>query len=89
MEGESTEFTFPSAVRGFHVYHRTWPPHVVQHLCRDREHDNLEDRFAVSIIKHIGPKCDENSEARATCTVASSTRTEPGFVVLFSSWRKD
>ena len=66
MEGESAEFMFPSAVCGFHVYHRTWGPLVAQRLCRETEHDNPEDRFAVAVVKHTGPKSGENSEARAT-----------------------
>ena len=46
---ESAEFTFPSAVRGFHVYRRVWVPRLGQGLGGERELGNAEDRFAVAV----------------------------------------
>ena len=43
------EFSFTAAVRGFHVYHRVWLPHLGQRLSTEREHGNAEDRFAIAV----------------------------------------
>ena len=34
QEGDS-EFSFTAAVRGFHVYHRVWLPHLGQRLSTE------------------------------------------------------
>ena len=47
----TTEFTFSSAIRGFHVYRHSWIPHVGEQLETEREPNNTEDRFAVAVIK--------------------------------------
>ena len=49
MAGDMSEFSFTAAVRGFHVYRRVWLPHVGQRLSAEREHGNVEDRFAIAV----------------------------------------
>ena len=36
----TTEFTFSSAIRGFHVYRHSWIPHVGEQLEAEREPNN-------------------------------------------------
>ena len=48
---DSSEFTFPSTIRGFHVYRRSWIPHIGQQLQAEKERNNPADRFAVAVIK--------------------------------------
>ena len=48
---DSSDFTFSSAIRGFHVYRHSWTPHIRQHLQSKRERDNTEDHFAVAVVK--------------------------------------
>ena len=36
----TTEFTFSSAIRGFHVYRHSWIPHVGEQLETEREPNN-------------------------------------------------
>ena len=54
MADDSAEFTFLSAIRGFHVYRQVWTPHLGQRLSGCREHGNVEDRFAVAVIERGG-----------------------------------
>ena len=57
MADDSTDFTFTSAVRGFHHYQRVWLPLIGQRLSGERELHNPEDRFAVAglaAMKHSG-----------------------------------
>ena len=42
MAQKNKEFTFPSTIRGLHVYRRVWVPHVGQGLSCERE-----DKFTV------------------------------------------
>ena len=51
MSTDSSEFTFSSAIRGFHIYRHSWTPNIGEHLQAEREHDNSEDRFAVAVVK--------------------------------------
>ena len=46
-----TEFSFSSAIRGYHVYKSTWQPFIGEHLELERENGNAHDRFAVAVIK--------------------------------------
>ena len=62
---ENAEIVFLSATRVFHVYRRVWVPHLVQRLCREREHGNTEDKFTVAVVQHR-PRSDEDSDARTT-----------------------
>ena len=48
---DSSEFSFSSAIRGFHVYQYSWTPHIGQQLQAEKERYNHEDRFAVAVIK--------------------------------------
>ena len=54
MSTDSSEFTFSSAIRGFHVYRHSWTLHVREHLQAEREHNNSEDRFTVAVVKTEG-----------------------------------
>ena len=48
---DGCKFTFSSAIRGFHVYGKTWSPHIGQQLQTMRQYDNAEDRFAVAVVE--------------------------------------
>ena len=48
---DSSEFTFSSAICGFHVYRHSWTPHIGQQLQTERERDNAKDHFAVAVVK--------------------------------------
>ena len=48
---DSSEFSFSSAIRGFHVYQYSWTPHIGQQLQAEKERYNHEDCFAVAVIK--------------------------------------
>ena len=50
-DSEVSEFTFPSAIRGFHVYRRLWRPHTGERLQTKKDDGNREDRFAVAVVK--------------------------------------
>ena len=43
-----SEFCFAAAVKGFHVYSRVWLQQVGQRLSSEREHGNVDDRFAIA-----------------------------------------
>ena len=44
---DNSEFSFNTAVRGFHVYHRVWLPHLGQCLRAQREQgEGTRDFFA-------------------------------------------
>ena len=47
---DDSEFSFTAAVTGFHVYRRVWLPHLGQHLSAGREHRNIEDSFAITVV---------------------------------------
>ena len=52
MTGEEhAEFTFASAVHGFHIYRRVWTPRLGQCLHGEREHGNTEAQFAIAVVK--------------------------------------
>ena len=59
----TTEFTFSSAIRGFHVYRHSWIPHVGEQLETEGEPNNTEDRFAVAVINSA---CSGCTSARRT-----------------------
>ena len=44
-------FSFPSMVRGYHVYVHVWDASVAEELPCRRETDNYADPFAVAVIK--------------------------------------
>ena len=46
------EFTFDSAVRGYHVYQDVWKPAAGEKLHAEQEFDNLMDKFAVKVLKN-------------------------------------
>ena len=48
----SGEFTTDSMVRGHHVYQEVWTPITGEYLVCAREEDNLQDRYAVAVLKH-------------------------------------
>ena len=43
--------SFRSVIRGFHVYQAVWSPVLGEELATQQEHDNPEDRYAVSVLK--------------------------------------
>ena len=45
-------FTFNSAVRGYHVYKVVWKPTIGKNLQEDQELGNEADKFAVKVIKN-------------------------------------
>lgn len=47
-EDNMLEFCFAAVVKGFHVYSRVWLPQVGQRLSSEREHGNVDDRFAIA-----------------------------------------
>ena len=53
-----SEFSFPSAICGFHVYKDSWNPYIGQQLQTERELDNPDDTFAVAVVevKHDGAR---------------------------------
>ena len=59
---DDSEFSFTAAVRGFHVYHRVWLPHLGQCLSVEREHGNAEDRFAIAVREHSDTRADAMHE---------------------------
>ena len=59
-EDSMLEFNFTAAIRGFHVYSRVWLPHLGQHLSVEREHGNVEDRFAITVREHSGTGTNED-----------------------------
>ena len=46
------EFTFDSAVRGYHVCQDVWKPAAGEKLHAEQEFDNLMDKFAVKVTKN-------------------------------------
>ena len=44
-------FNWESVVRGHHIYKDIWTPLIGEILFCDREEDNSEDSFAISVIK--------------------------------------
>ena len=48
---DSSEFTFSSAIHGFHVYRHSWTPHTGQYLQVERELDNAKYYFTVAVVK--------------------------------------
>ena len=54
MAVETPEYSFNSAIRGYHVHKQEWTPRHGQRLVGKREHGNAEDRFAVSVIERDG-----------------------------------
>ena len=58
-EDNLSEFSFTAAVRGFHIYRRVWLPHIRQRLSAEREHGNVEDRFAIAVREDGGTRADE------------------------------
>jgi len=46
------EFTFDSAVRGYHVYQDVWKPAAGEKLHAEQEFDNVMDKFAVKVTKN-------------------------------------
>ena len=45
-------FSIESCVRGYHVYKATWSASVGEILFCQREERNVEDPFAVSIVRN-------------------------------------
>ena len=45
------ELSFPSCVRGHHIYKRTWTPTIGDVLTCERETGNTEDRYAVAVLR--------------------------------------
>ena len=41
-----------SCMRGFHIYKETWAPEEGEMLQCSRETDNVDDRYAVAMMKH-------------------------------------
>ena len=46
------EFTFDSAVRGYHVCQDVWKPAVGEKLHAEQEFHNLKDKSAVKVTKN-------------------------------------
>ena len=53
---DDLEFSFTTAVKGFHVYRRVRLPHLGQRLSVESERGNAEDRFAITVREHSGTK---------------------------------
>ena len=47
-------FTFPCAIRGYHVYQRTWLPAIDDRIDCAWEYTNLYDRFAIKCVDPDG-----------------------------------
>ena len=45
-------FTFNSAVRGYHVYKVVWKPTIGEKLQADQELGNEADKFALKVVKN-------------------------------------
>ena len=73
-EDNMSEFSFTAAVRGFLVYCRVWLPHVGQRLSTEREHGNVDNRFAIAVREHSG-----------TFSWILTARVQQGTVVLSTS----
>ena len=41
-----------SAICGHHSYHRLWTSELGEYLVCERELTNMNDRYAVAIVKH-------------------------------------
>ena len=52
MDCKMDEFTFDSAVRGYHVCQDVWEPAAGEKLHAKQEFDNLMDKFAVKVTKN-------------------------------------
>ena len=63
---DDLEFGFTATVRGFHVNHRVWLPHLGQRLSTERKHGNAEDRFAIAVREHTDTRADEDVNDRPT-----------------------
>ena len=49
--------TLSSCVRGHHIYKDVWDPVVGEKLDCRRECGNVQDRYAVAVVRtHVGPK---------------------------------
>lgn len=46
-----SEYSYPSCIRGFHVYRNIWTPYEGEELTTKRETDNLFDKYAISVLK--------------------------------------
>lgn len=55
MSTSSTyEYSFPSCVRGYHIYESVWIPYNGEELKCVRELENVVDRYAVAVVKNRG-----------------------------------
>ena len=48
----SGEFTTDNMVQGLHVYQEVWTPITGEYIVFAREEDNLQDHYAVPVLKH-------------------------------------
>ena len=71
------EFTFGSAVRGYHVHKVVWKSTIGEKLQADQELGNEADKFAVRVIK--------NNEIVGNLP----RKVLANFVVFYRTWRKD
>lgn len=53
MEFEAGDFsyTFESVIRGHHVYKAVWTPRIGETLSLAKEDGNVEDPYAVAVLK--------------------------------------
>ena len=61
---DDSEFSFTAAVTGFNVYCRAWLPHLEQCLSTEREHENTENHFAITVRQHSDTRADKDVDDR-------------------------
>ena len=87
MAEETAEYSFNSAIRGYHVYREVWTSHHRQRLVGEREHGNAEDRSAVAVTERDRPRPggalgEEDVTYRGTFTVNVHIDVSAVFVVV-------
>lgn len=50
----TSQYSFPSCVRGYHIYQNVWIPYNGEELECVRQLENVVDRYAVSVVKNLG-----------------------------------
>ena len=70
---ETAEYSFNSAIWGYHIHRQVWTPRHGQRLVCEREHGNAEDRFAVTVIERDRPP---NGSSSSLGIVPSSSQIQ-------------
>ena len=67
---ESGKTTISSCVRGHHVYKDVWDPMIGEKLDCRRESGNVQDRYAVAVVRtHVEPKHKRRHKKNTVITV--------------------